>query len=98
MTIKNVDALKAKIGGRELSKVFLLVSDVIAQSLRKCDAIAATGETLFALLPETDPHLTNMLVERLRQQVSAQIAVDVELIAETFGPDEVGTVLDRLTR
>ncbi len=98
LTIKNVDALKAKIGGRGLSQVFLLVSDVIALSLRKCDAIAAAGETLFALLPETDPHLTDMLVERLRQQVSAQIAVDVELDAETFGPDEIGTVLDRLIR
>lgn len=98
LTIKNVDTLKAKIGGRGLSKVFLLVSDVIAQSLRKCDAIAAAGETLFALLPETDPNLTDMLVDRLKQQVSAQIAVDVELDAETFGSDEIGTVLDRLAR
>ncbi len=98
LTIKNVDMLKAKIGGRGLSKVFLLVSDIIAQSLRKCDAIAAAGETLFALLPETDPKLTDMLVQRLKQKVSTQISVDVELDAETFGPDQIGTVLDRLTQ
>jgi len=98
LTIKNIDVLKAKIGGRGLSKVFLLVSDVIAQSLRNCDAISATGETLFALLPETDQALTEMLVQRLREQVSAQVTVDVEFDAETFGPDEIGTILDHLAR
>lgn len=98
LTVKNVGALQSHLGGQGLSKAFLLLSDVIAQSLRKCDAIAAIDETLFALLPETDPGYTDMLLGRLTQQINAQIAVDIELDAETFGPSEIGTVLERLSR
>lgn len=97
MTVVNRDAVQAKLGGWGLSRALALLTEILSQNLRQCDAVTAAEDTLYLLLPETEPHHTEILLARFKDAVRSRFAVDLKLNVDMYCGTELAAFVDRVT-
>lgn len=82
LTLGNTEAIRAEIGGTGLSRTFALITEVVAQSLRRSDAVTATDQRLYFLLPETREDHLDQVVARIRSGVRESVSVELDMALE----------------
>ncbi len=95
ISLQDVNALRGIKGSADVDAAFRLAVDVIVETLRDSDFVAADGATSILLgFPETAAKDANVVVERLRKRIIDTIAVPIDLSAETADDD---TAVELLT-
>lgn len=84
VSMDNADELMLSIGKQTLAKSFVLLSEVIAQSLRETDLLTARDRQIYLVLPETPPEQMSILLQRLQERVAQALSIELKLSDEQF--------------
>jgi GGDEF domain-containing protein len=94
ISLQDVNALRGIKGSADVDAAFRLAIDVIVETLRDSDFVAADGATSILLgFPETAASDANIVVERLRKRISETIAIPIDLSAQTADDEAAADLL-----
>lgn len=95
--ISNADELARTAGRQDMAQALQLLVEILSSALRQSDALAARGQTLYVLLPETEAKYTQLLSERLEQRGREVMAVHPEVeITHFHDADAIEQLLSKL--
>lgn len=96
LEIRNVEALRRESGARSMNRAFAMLAEIVSETLRRSDAVAATGTSLYILLPETDALHTQLLGERIIAEARKTLAVALDISYRAVANEELEALIESL--
>lgn len=98
VTIRNLPAMREKIGGGGASEIINLLIQIIVESLRETDfATVPKDDTLMVAMPETEKVAAELVLGRIRVAAGASLAFPVEIGIDVVDGDGAIALLGSLT-
>lgn len=94
LQLENAEELARTAGRQDVAQALHLLVENLSSALRQSDALTARGQTLYVLLPETEPKYTQLLADRLQQRAHETLAVQPRVgIVHFQDPDSIEELL-----
>lgn len=93
LQINNFDELRNNFGVSNLASAFMLLGEVVSQIVRSTDLVAAKGQCIYLLLPETSFDNLDIVTQRLQEETTRHISLPLDLSIKRYQTETITELL-----